>query len=1290
MVRQNTHYSGKTWPIALLSCLCFLLPASVNAQTNRITAAIDPTRMTALQGNLPAAARSANDIGLADPAQTLNHISINFKPGPAQQADLDSFLADQQNPASPNFHVWLTPAQYGDRFGLSSADLAQVVAWLNNSGFQVTASAAARNWVAFDGTVATVQRALHTEIHNYSFNGETHFANSAAPSVPAAIAPLVSAVTGLNDFRMMPSAQRIRSVSKSSPEYTNGSTHILAPDDLATIYDLTPLYNAGYEGAGQTLVIVGQSDITLSDITGFRTATGLPAIQLQQILVPGVTDPGHSSAETEADLDIEWSGAVARNARIVYVYAPDVFAAAQYSLSPPLGQAIPGTVVNMSFGGCEAENSGLLQTWQTLAQQGNAQGVTFIASSGDSGAAGCDLPFAAASATGGPAVSVPASVPQVTAVGGTEFNEGTGNYWSTTNSSTGASALSYIPETSWNESGTGGLAASGGGVSGYYSQPAWQTGVAGVPVGNFRAVPDLALSAAGHDGYFVVSSATGKPCTAVSASCIGSGTSVAAPSFAGMIVVLNQYATAKGLQTSFGQGNINPSLYRLHGSAPNAFHDITTGNNIVPCKTGSTGCTAGSYGYSAGVGYDMVTGLGSVDANNLITQWYGKSVAPTTTTVTPNPVTFTASSSVVLTATVTGTGGTPTGSVSFGIPGATLGTATLTSGSASLTVSGSLFALGTNTISAVYSGDSNFSGSTSTVTVTVNLSTSASAVVPTVNPNPVLEQGSTWYFTITLTETAGTATTLTGFSMGGVDYSAQIPRLFGTAGIPGKGSIVANMTATGIAAPATLSLVFSGVDPGGKTWTQSASASLAGPQATAALSLISVPSAVYQNPAAASNCQWTQSLVVQELNGYSVTLKSFNLAGNDEGSQIAAYFGSTQLNAFGSLQTTLCWPQITPPQTLTYQVGGVDSKGNNVTASASAIFNGAPITVSSLSVSASAGTFQIANSSQSTSSTVAVNVAAGVAWSVSTLPANQTTAWLSVSPTSGVGPANVTVTANGAGLTGSTATGTLTFQAPQALPSYVNLPVSLTIGGNPVVINAGGVVPVDSTATVIQPGSWASIYGANLAAATTVWNGNFPTSLGGVTVTVDNRPAYLWFVSAGQINFQVPADTSTGPVNVTVENSVGSATATVTMAQQGPAFLLLADGKHATGLIFDPNGGGSQGGGTYDLLGPTSAGAGFRPAKAGDPVVLYGIGFGPTNPSVPPGQLYSGAGAQLITSPQITVGGVPLQLNFAGIVGAGLYQFNFSLPANLASGDQPLQATVNGVQTPLNVFVPVQ
>jgi len=1294
MICKKTHSSTNTRSLALLSCLFFVAQAGAIAQTNQINAAIDTARMTTVRGNVSALARPDNDLGLTDAQRTLNHISINFKPTAAQQADLNQLLADQQNPASPNFHVWLTPEQYGDRFGLSPADLAQVVDWLRRSGFRVSGSASARNWVAFDGTVDAVQRVFHTEIHNYRVNGETHFANSEAPAVPAAIAPLVSGIAGLDDFLPTPAARQMNVPAHGSPKFNNSNgVHILAPDDYATIYDINPLYKAGFDGTGQSIAVLGQSDITASDIAVFRAETGLPVINLTQILVPGTTDPGHSSVnETEADLDLEWAGAIARNAAIVYVYSSNAFFAAQYALSPPLGQPIPGQVVSYSFGVCEAKAGGSLASWEPMVLQGNAEGITFVAASGDAGAGGCDLQGAAASATGGLAVAVPASVPEVTAVGGTEFNEGSGTYWGTSNSATLGSALSYIPETAWNQSGSKGLAASGGGVSGYYSTPVWQTGLSGVPAGNFRAVPDVALAAAaGNDAYLVVSSAySGQPqCATATGYCSTGGSSAATPSFAGMVAILNQYATSKSLLVGAGQGNINPELYKLSITAPNAFHDITTGNNIVPCKTGSTGCpSSGSYGYSAGAGYDVVTGLGSVDANNLITQWYGKSIVSTTTAVTPNPAIFTVGSSVILTASVTGTGRTPTGSVSFATAGVTLGTAPLSGGTASLTVAGNLFALGTDTITAVYSGDSSFDGSESLTTVTVNLSSNASAVVAAVSPSPVIQQGSNWFFTVTLTETAGTSTMLTNFSINGVSYSAQIGKLFGTASIPGSGSIAANMTVSGITSPA--SLVFGGIDPGGKTWTQSATVSLAAAQASAALMLTSVPATIYQNPAAASNCQWQQSLAVQELNGYPVTLNSLSLAGTDVSSSLTAYFGTTQLNAFGVLQTlSFCWPQLTPPQTLTYQIGGVDSKGNKVSATASTVFNSAPATASTLSLSQSLGIFQLGGSTQSSSSTVGVIVSPGVAWSVSSLPTNSATSWLSVSPAAGVGPTNVTVTVNGAGVTGNGASAILVFQAPQTMQGSVNLPVSLTIGGNPVVINAGGVVPVDSTATALQPGSWASIYGANLAAATAIWNGDFPTSLGGVTVTIDNRPVYLWFVSAGQINFQVPADTSTGPVSLTVENSFGRATTTVTLAQQGPAFLLLGDNTHATGLIIDPNGGGSQGGGTYDLLGPTSAGAGFRPAKSGETVVLYGVGFGPTNPSVAPGRLYSGA-APLITTPQVTVGGVAVQLSFGGLVSAGLYQFSFNLPANLASGDQPLLAVVNGVQTQFNVFVPVQ
>jgi len=238
-------------------------------------------------------------------------------------------------------------------------------------------------------------------------------------------------------------------------------------------------------------------------------------------------------------------------------------------------------------------------------------------------------------------------------------------------------------------------------------------------------------------------------------------------------------------------------------------------------------------------------------------------------------------------------------------------------------------------------------------------------------------------------------------------------------------------------------------------------------------------------------------------------------------------------------------------------------------------------------------------------------------------------------------------------------------------------------------ITPGGVVPVYSSSTVVQPGSWFSIYGSNLAAGTTVWNGDFPTSLGGTTVTVNNKPAYLWFVSAGQINAQAPDDTATGSVPVTVTTAAGTNTTTITLAQAGPSFLLLADAKHATGIILTPDGSGSQAGGVYDLLGPSSVGAGFRAAKKGENVAIYAVGFGPTGTPVPAGKIFSGAAA-VVTNPVVTLGGVPITVDFAGIVGAGLYQLNFKIPANAGSGDLALQAMVNGVQTQANIVIPVQ
>ena len=466
-----------------------------------------------------------------------------------------------------------------------------------------------------------MQVALRTEIRRYSVNGESHFANSSEPSVPVAIEPLIMGVAGLNDFhpRSRRSSAGLRAGKGSAtlvrPQLNNpDGTHSLAPDDFATIYNLTPLYNAGYDGSGQRIVVAGQSAVDLSDIRAFRLIYGLPKKDPQVIRVPGSPDPGFNDAMDEADLDIEWAGAVARNANIIYVYSTDVL---RLSVAYAINQNL-APVISLSFGLCEQLNSdATLVTARALAQQANAQGITWIAATLDSGAAACDPFFSprTSKASMGLNVVFPASLPEVTAVGGTQFDEMGGNYWGASNSGTLASALSYIPEKGWNESGAGGLAASGGGLSKVFTRPLWQAGP-GVPSVNLRGVPDVSLSAADHDGYVAVSEG---------GFFIDSGTSASAPSFAGILALVNQYQELNGAETRSGQGNINPNLYRLAQTTPGVFHDITDGDNIVACVSGTPDCPNGTLGYTAGPGYDLVTGLGSVDgfnlAVNLTSQW---------------------------------------------------------------------------------------------------------------------------------------------------------------------------------------------------------------------------------------------------------------------------------------------------------------------------------------------------------------------------------------------------------------------------------------------------------------------------------------------------------------------------------------------------------------------------------------------------------------------------------------------------------------------------------------------
>ncbi len=696
-----------------------LLTFALRAQPDRLSAAIDGRRIVVLAGHVPAQTKRELDQGPVAASFPIPAITMYLKPSASQQTALEQLLANQQNPASPDYHKWLTPEQYAGRFGVSQSDVSRITAWLQSQGLQVQRVARSRTWIEFSGSAQQVENAFHTQIHQYLENGKLHYANSSNPSIPAALSNVVLGLRGLNNYRLKPRS-KLRGVAPR--DTTSRGEHQMAPDDFATVYDVTPLYTAGIDGSGQSLVIVGQTDINVSDIDAFRSMYNLPAINLQQHLV-GRTDPGISQGDLpEADLDLEWSSAVARNATIIFVKSSDVFTSLQDAVDN-----VYAPVISMSYGICEGADLVDLPSERQMAQQANAEGITWLVAAGDAGAADCE-DLDALIAQDGLAVDAPASVPEVTAMGGTEFNEGSGNYWSSTNTANSASALSYIPEMVWNDTSLrGGLAAGGGGASSFFSKPVWQTGP-GVPNDAFRHIPDLSLaSSPDHDGYYVYTGGSLQ---------VYGGTSVAAPAMAGILALLNQYLVSSGAQKQAGFGNINPTLYRMAQTSPAAFHDITAGNNSVPCVVGSPDCSTGNIGYNAGVAYDQASGLGSPDAYNFVHQWS-------------------------------------------------------------------------------------------------NLAPTAAAVVPSIDKNPVFEQisrgGDPWTFTLTLTEEAGVATTLTGLTINGASYN--VATVFGTTSLPADGSV--SSTGFGLAnltVPGNVVFVFTGMDAKGNSWTQTLSVPFDGPQ----------------------------------------------------------------------------------------------------------------------------------------------------------------------------------------------------------------------------------------------------------------------------------------------------------------------------------------------------------------------------------------------------------------------------------------------------------------------------
>jgi subtilase family serine protease len=631
----------KQFGALLAAASCVIALAAVGAETR-----------TELPHTRAAWASAANDLGETDPGLRLTNLTLVLNRPTERQRAFETLLSEQQDPRSPNFHRWLTPAQIGEQFGPPEADIAAVSSWLQSQGMHVDSVASSRVRIEFSGTAASVGAAFATPLHTYLVDGEPMIAPVGTPRIPGSLARILQSVHGIQTVRERTQhhstvAEIPATARGDQPDFTSCSgsacNHYIAPADFASIYDLNPVYQQGVDGFGQTIAIIGRASVYLPDIEMFQKILGLAVKDPVIVIPPNGVDPGPPAStndgtkypdQSEATLDVTRAGSVAPGATIDVVISANtptaggVGIAARYVVDRSLAQ-----VMSISYSSCEllAGPAGV-SFWDSIFSQAAAQGISVFVSSGDSGAAGCDTAFTAAPSSQVASTNAICASSYVTCVGGTQFADAANAsaYWNASNSAARASALGYIPEGAWNEpqdsSGNPQVAATGGGVSAYVPTPSWQVGP-GVPGTQGRYTPDISFSSSGHDGYL--------KCMATSGTCIpdasgafkwsvNSGTSAAAPSMAGIAALLNQ-------KMASAQGNLNPRLYALASNSGNAvFHDVisadagcdpsvpSTCNNSTP---GPTDLTGGLPGYTVGPGYDLATGLGSIDVANLLANW---------------------------------------------------------------------------------------------------------------------------------------------------------------------------------------------------------------------------------------------------------------------------------------------------------------------------------------------------------------------------------------------------------------------------------------------------------------------------------------------------------------------------------------------------------------------------------------------------------------------------------------------------------------------------------------------
>jgi hypothetical protein len=755
-----------------------------------VTQKIDESQAVILSGSVHPLAQARYDQGPVADSFAANRMLLLLNRPPDREAALQQFLSDVHRPGSASFHQWLTPEAFGQRFGPADSDLQVVQAWLTSKGLAVARVTKSKQYIEFSGTAAQIRGAFRAEIHQFNVAGETHYANARELSIPAALAPLVRGVSPLNNFPAKPyvqvdgTAHYSPTTKKATPDWTapnnfgtsNPNLYLVAPEDFATQYDLGPLYQAGVNGAGQTIGIINESNIDLSLVNMYQQLFGL-VNNPTQVVIDG-DDPGTlEGVNVEAYLDVELSGAVAPKATV------NLYIADGSALQDPLQLAAlravednQASVLSVSFGNCEA-TLGVAgnQFWNGLWEQAAAQGQTVFVAAGDSGPV-CDVFLVNA-------VSGIASTPWNVAVGGTDFyysdftsgGASATTLWNATNDANLGSLKAPLPEQVWND-GFGldvisdGLArneigAGGGGASGCssvvpgtnncvgYAKPSWQTGP-GVLADGVRDLPDVSLFASNganlsayaicaFAGECAVGTAEGADVLVVG------GTSASSPAMAGIMALVNQ---------KYGrQGQANFTLYALAQQNPAAFHDVTLGSNMVPCQQGSPDCTLFANQiyettvYSAGPNYDMASGLGSVDANVLVNGWNSLKFLPSTTTLQLSSTSITHGTAITATTTVAGTpgSGTPTGAVGI------LTTSALPSsqGQAFIPLSGgtgsssiNYFPGGFYDVTANYQGDGVFGSSKSApVALTVKPENSNITFTMLSGQTPVIAGGSVLY-----------------------------------------------------------------------------------------------------------------------------------------------------------------------------------------------------------------------------------------------------------------------------------------------------------------------------------------------------------------------------------------------------------------------------------------------------------------------------------------------------------------------------------------------------------------